>query len=74
MLRTRIRKTKRELGKRKAQGEVLSEEEELALADYGTHDLTIEAIQNRLCDLYGSPLLRVFFVRRTTVSVEDLLG
>ena len=73
VLRTRIRKTKRELGKRKAQGKVLSEEEELALADYGTHDLTIEAIQNRLRDLYGSPLRQVFFVQRTTMRVEELL-
>lgn len=72
-LRTRFQQKKRDLGRRKATGEILTEAEEVVQADYGQHDLTVEAIQNRLRDLYGSPLRQVFFVRRTTVRAEDLL-
>jgi len=72
-LRTRFQQTQGDLKRRKATGDMLTKEEEVVLSDYGQHDLTVEAIHNRLRDIYGSLLRKVFFVRRTTIRAEDLL-
>ena len=73
ILRTKMTAAKAKIAKKKIKGEALNESEILILQDIGRNDLTIEALQNRLRDLYGSPLREVFFVKRTTLNIADLL-
>ncbi len=72
-LRTNLVQVKQKINKKLREGSTLTKEEEITLKDVGNHDMTVEAIQNRLLDLYASPLRNVFFVQQTTVMVEDLL-
>jgi len=73
-LRTELQTVKKKLAGRQY-GEVnLTEKEKLVLTDWGKHDLTIEAVYNRLRDLSRSVLHKVFFVQQTTVMVDELLN
>lgn len=51
-LRTNLVQVKQKLTKKERDGIALTEEEELTLRDFGNHDLTIEAIYNRLLNLF----------------------
>ena len=72
-LKTELDFTKKQLREKQRQGHELSEDERVTLSDIGQHDPTVEALVNRLTDLYGSPLRSVFFVEETTLSPQDLL-
>ncbi len=72
-MRTELRGARREIRAKVGRFEPLTEDEEALLADQPSYDLTVEALINRLIELYQSPLRNVFYVERTTVSPDDLL-
>ncbi|MFQ5821221.1 MAG: helicase HerA domain-containing protein, partial [Candidatus Heimdallarchaeota archaeon] len=72
-LKTELYFTKKRLREKQKNGHKLSEDERITVSDIGQHDPTVEALINRLTDLYGSPLRSVFFVEETTLSPQDLL-
>ncbi len=72
-MRTELRGVRREVKAKIGRLEPLTEDEEALLAGQPGYDLTVEALINRLIELYQSPLRNVFYVERTTVSPADLL-
>lgn len=64
---------KSQLKLRRDQGEKLNREEHRLIDEYDHYGLTVEALLNRLIDLYQSSLRQVFYVEQTTLTPKDLL-
>lgn len=64
---------KSQLKLRRDQGEKLDREEHRLIDEYDNYGLTVEALLNRLIDLYQSPMRQVFYVEQTTLTPDDLL-